>query len=278
MAMEFYNAKKVNDSLAMIKSLTGEILYLVEGKDRAVLIDTCLGVGHLKDLVEKLTDKPITVLLTHGHVDHAMGAPEFSEVYLNPKDIPLYQRQCPLEERKGYMEAGLGDTYTQIVEDSYVWPDKDYAFKELQDGMAFDLGGLHIDAYAFPGHTQGSMVFLLREMRILILGDACNNSTFLFDQDASPLDEYMETLLHVRDRLEGRYDRVFLSHHDMETGAEIMDNVLDVCREALDGRADDIPFDFMGCHAYIAKKCDDHFCREDGKCGNIIYNKERLHK
>ena len=277
-AMDFYNAKKINDSLIMIKSLTGEILYLVKGKDSAVLIDTCLGAGHLKNLAEKLTDKPITVLLTHGHVDHAMGAPEFSEVYLNPEDIPLYRRQCPLEERKGYLAAGLGGNYTQIVGESYVRPDKDYAFKELHDGMEFDLGRIHIDAYAFPGHTKGSMVFLLREMRILILGDACNNSTFLFDQDASPLEEYTETLRCVRDRLEGKFDRVFLSHHDMETGAEIMDNVLDVCREALSGRADDIPFEFMEYHAYIAKKCDEHFCREDGKCGNIIYNKERLHK
>lgn len=276
--MDFYNAKKINDSLIMIKSLTGEILYLVKGKDSAVLIDTCLGAGHLKNLAEKLTDKPITVLLTHGHVDHAMGAPEFSEVYLNPEDIPLYRRQCPLEERKGYLAAGLGGNYTQIVGESYVRPDKDYAFKELHDGMEFDLGRIHIDAYAFPGHTKGSMVFLLREMRILILGDACNNSTFLFDQDASPLEEYTETLRCVRDRLEGKFDRVFLSHHDMENGAEIMDNVLDVCREALSGRADDIPFEFMEYHAYIAKKCDEHFCREDGKCGNIIYNKERLHK
>jgi len=42
-----------------------------------------VGVGHLKDLVSGLTDKPLTVLLTHGHVDHANGAPEFDTVLLN---------------------------------------------------------------------------------------------------------------------------------------------------------------------------------------------------
>src|SRR5699024_1145280 len=109
------------------------------------------------------------------------------------------------------------------------------------------------------------------------LGDACNNSTFLFDQDACPLDEYIKALEGVRDRLKGKYDRVFLSHHEMETGTEIMDNVLEVCREAMDGKADDITFDFMGNRAYSAKKCNERFQREDGKCGNIIYSKEKLH-
>ena len=196
---------------------------------------------------------------------------------MNLSDVPLYQRQCSLEERKGYLAAGLGDAFGQIPEESYVLPEKDYAFRELADGMTFDLGGLHIDAFGFPGHTKGSMVFLLREMRILILGGACNNSTFLFDQDACPLDEYIKALEGVRDRLKGKYDRVFLSHHEMETGTEIMDNVLEACREAMDGKADDITFDFMGNRAYIAKKCNERFQREDGKCGNIIYSKEKLH-
>lgn len=277
MIMEFYEAVKVNESLTMIKSRTGELLYLAEGTERAVLIDTCVGVGRLKDFVSTLTERPLKVLLTHGHVDHAMGAPEFEEVYMNLSDVPLYQRQCSLEERKGYLAAGLGDAFGQIPEESYVLPEKDYAFRELADGMTFDLGGLHIDAFGFPGHTKGSMVFLLREMRILILGGACNNSTFLFDQDACPLDEYIKALEGVRDRLKGKYDRVFLSHHEMETGTEIMDNVLEVCREAMDGKADDITFDFMGNRAYIAKKCNERFQREDGKCGNIIYSKEKLH-
>lgn len=277
MIMEFYKSEKVNDSLTVIRSLTGELLYLAEGKEKAVLIDTCVGAGHLKTYVSELTGKPLTVLLTHGHVDHAMGAPEFENVYMNYEDIPLYQSQCSLEERKGYLQAGLGETAGQFEEDFFVLPDPDYHFLNLEDGMEFDLGGLHIDVFSFPGHTAGSMVLLLREMKILILGDSCNNSTFLFGEEACPLEEYMETLKRVKDRLQGRYDRVFLSHHDMETGTEIMDNVLDVCQQALDGNADDIPFDFMGNHAYIAKKCNEHFQREDGKCGNIIYSKEKLY-
>lgn len=42
--------------------------------------------------------------------------------------------------------------------------------------------------------------------------------------------------------------------------------------------ADDIPFEFMGHHAFIAKKCNERFEREDGTCGNIIYKKDKLYK
>ena len=92
--MQFYEYEAINDSMTVIRSMTGELLYLIEGTKKAVLIDTCAGVGHLRDVVEGLTDKPLAVLLTHGHVDHAPGAAEFDEVYMNRKDLDLYKKHC----------------------------------------------------------------------------------------------------------------------------------------------------------------------------------------
>lgn len=71
----FYSVYKVTDYIDAIKSKTGEIMYLLKGTKRAVLVDTCLGVGNIRSVVENITKLPITVLLSHGHVDHAMGAP-----------------------------------------------------------------------------------------------------------------------------------------------------------------------------------------------------------
>ena len=39
---DFYRAEKVNDRVTAILSLTGEIMYLVNGSERSLLIDTCL--------------------------------------------------------------------------------------------------------------------------------------------------------------------------------------------------------------------------------------------
>ena len=140
--MEYYSTEKINDHITLLRSITGELLYLVEGQEKAVLIDTCLGVGHLRSLVEKLTDKELLVLLTHGHIDHALGAPEFDRVYMNHKDLGLYQAQCPLPERKGYMQMGLApEVFAGIEEKDFVPPTPDYQFLPLEDGMIFDLGG-----------------------------------------------------------------------------------------------------------------------------------------
>ena len=273
--VEYYKAEKINEHMTAIRSMTEEIMYLVEGEEKAVLIDTCLGVGHLREFVENLTEKQITVLLTHGHVDHALGAPEFDEVYMNPADNKVYESMSPLEERIGYIKANLGGKLPDFTEDDYVQP-APADFKELKDGQIFDLGGVHIEVYALPGHTHGTMVMLIPEENALILGDACNNATFLFDENSLPVNEYKKNLIRVKDKLEGRYETTYLCHHVMTASKDMLTHVIEVCDEILEGNADDIPFEFMGHHAFVAKKANERFERVDGGEGNIVYDKEKL--
>ena len=273
--VEYYKAEKINEHMTAIRSMTEEIMYLVEGEEKAVLIDTCLGVGHLREFVENLTEKQITVLLTHGHVDHALGAPEFDEVYMNPADNKVYESMSPLEERIGYIKANLGGKLPDFTEDDYVQP-APADFKELKDGQIFDLGEVHIEVYALPGHTHGTMVMLIPEENALILGDACNNATFLFDENSLPVNEYKENLIRVKEKLEGRYETTYLCHHVMTASKDMLAHVIEVCDEVLGGKADDIPFEFMGHHAFVAKKANERFERIDGGEGNIVYDKEKL--
>lgn len=273
--VEYYKAEKINEHMTAIRSMTEEIMYLVEGEEKAVLIDTCLGVGHLREFVENLTEKQITVLLTHGHVDHALGAPEFDEVYMNQADNKVYESMSPLGERIGYIKANLGGNLPEFTEDDYVQP-APADFKELKDGQTFDLGGVHIEVYALPGHTHGTMIMLVSEEKALILGDACNNATFLFDENSLPVNEYKENLIRVKEKLEGRYETTYLCHHVMTASKDMLAHVIEVCDEILEEKADDIPFEFMGHHAFIAKKANERFERTDGGEGNIIYDKEKL--
>lgn len=276
--INYYKAEKIDDNITKIVSLTGELLYLIEGRDKAVLVDTCLGVGNLKKFAEGLTDKPITVILTHGHVDHAMGAPEFDKVYLNDKDIELFKKHSSLAVRKDYISMNLGENMPEFKDEDYVKPNENINFNNLSDGDIFNLGETTLQVFELPGHTKGSMVILIKEKRILILGDACNKATFLFDGDALTVEEYKENLIHLNKKLKGMYDRVFLSHHDMEVNSNIMENVIDVCDEIMSQKADDIPFEFMGQQNYIAKAVGENFKRLDRKDGNIIYNKDKIYK
>lgn len=274
--MEFYTSEKINDNLTCIRCRSGELLYLLEGDTECALIDTGFGMFHLSEYVKTLTEKPVTVFLTHGHVDHAMGAPEFDTVWMNLKDTELYRKQCTLEERSGYAHAVFGEAADGFTLEDYTKEEPEKEFQELKDGMVFDFAPFHLEAYEFPGHTPGSMVFLIREMEILILGDACNNATFLFDETSLPLMEYKKTVLRNKERLEGKFSRVLISHHVAEADVEILSQMAEICDEILAGTTDDVPFEFMGMKAYIAKKCNECFEREDGKYANLIYSKEKI--
>ena len=47
--------------------------YLLCGTEKAVLIDTGLGVANIKDIVDSLTTLPVVVVTTHVHCDHIGG-------------------------------------------------------------------------------------------------------------------------------------------------------------------------------------------------------------
>lgn len=82
-----FKTEKVTERITRIYAFATELMYLVEGTEKAVLIDTGSGIGSLKACVEQLTDKPVVVLVTHGHVDHAMGAAEIEDVIQVCEDI-----------------------------------------------------------------------------------------------------------------------------------------------------------------------------------------------
>ena len=71
-----------------------ESLYLVEGNDKAVLIDAGTKIKDLDKIVASITKKPIMLVATHVHPDHTGSAIDyFPEIYINPADtvvIPLY--------------------------------------------------------------------------------------------------------------------------------------------------------------------------------------------
>ena len=219
-----FRAERVSEHITRIYAFSSELMYLVEGDREAVLLDSGSGIGFVRPFVEKLTTKPIKVLLTHGHVDHAMGASEFptESVYISQKDAYIYREHCTHEFRS---EAFLlmGEKGINITEKDFtpVVPIENY--HDLVGGDIFDLGGISIEIYACPGHTKGSLVMLMPEERILLLGDACNGYTFMFQDYSLPIEDYHASLIEIKNKLEGKYDQVLASHGNGEQAHEVID-------------------------------------------------------
>lgn len=145
-------------------------MYLVEGSDSALIIDTGNGKGDLKTFIRKYTKLPLIVVNTHGHGDHVANDHLFDKVYINLLDTDLFHWVYS----KGMPKSLKLD-----------------AFKE---GQIFDLGGRKIKVISVPGHTRGSMVLLDRENKILFAGDNSNQLVWLFLNESLPLEIYLATL------------------------------------------------------------------------------------
>ena len=267
-----FQAEKISPRVTRIFAFNTELMYLVEGDDRAALLDTGSGFGSLRACVEALTDKPVTVLLTHGHTDHALGAAEFEEVYMNPLDEAVYAKHSamPFRARSG----ALWPDYAELRPDQIIPAMAFSDIHPLQAGDVFDLGGVTVECFACPGHTPGSLVFLLPEERMLLLGDACNDRTFLFDEFAASVPDYRAALMTLDAQTAGRYDRVLLSHGDGEGVPDMLRRVIAVCDDILAGRSDAQPFEFLGDCGLLARACGPDGARLDGGWGNIVYREE----
>ena len=165
-------------------------MFLLIGRDKAMLIDTGCGICDIKEIVGRLTDKPLMTVLTHAHGDHVGGAFRFDEIYLHKADEGML-RNTDNEGMKRYVEGfvdnpfdyGTGEKYpdvysvrgTDVAEFTKVPETLHY----IEDGDVIDLGDRPVEVIGTPGHTPGSISFLDRKTRVLFSGDACNVNLLL---------------------------------------------------------------------------------------------------
>ncbi len=131
--------------------MANESLYLVEGNDKAVLIDAGTRIADLDKAVASITDKPIMLVVTHAHPDHTGSAINyFPELYINPGDA-----------------------------DSPFLADYKGEVRDLSDGEVIDLGGRALEVVFTPAHTPGSTTFLDRDAGYGFSGDSFGSGNLL---------------------------------------------------------------------------------------------------
>lgn len=275
--MHFYTTEKVTEHITRIRPFWNDAcMYFVEGNDRAVLIDTGYGFGDLKGFVDGLCDKPYDVLISHGHLDHANGAGQWDKVYMSHKDIDLYHTRSSVEDRKENLRKFVPDI--DSYEDAYFPPVHGDDFVDLKDGDDFDLGGVTVHTIAAPGHTKGMLVFLVKEDRTILFGDACGVFTLFVTDEATSLEEYVTSLSTLKS-YEDQYDRILRQHGTCESPKSLLDEDIEIVKSILNGVDDHIPTTFSGIPCYIAREVHPNSnIRVDGREGNILYIPEKIHK
>lgn len=206
----------------------GDSLYVVDGKERALVIDTGMAADDIRTTVEKLTPRPYDLALTHGHGDHSWHAGLFDKVYLSMADKDMlffarFQGQAAPEAAK---------------------------LSGLADGDEIDLdGGIVVKVVALPGHTPGSVLFVDEFHKCVFMGDALGSGTGVWMQvpGASTLSDYAKSIRAAKEKLIQMGVEpagwAFLAGHDGQkytngynpVSFELMDDMAALCDKLVSG-------------------------------------------
>lgn len=204
--------------------------YLLEGNDRALLIDTGLGICDISEEVKTLTDKPVTAVATHIHWDHIGGHRYYSDFYAHEAELNWLAGEFPLNMQ----------TIRGMVVDRCELPQGydvgTYGFfqgtptRVLHDGDVIDLGGGEITALHTPGHSPGHMCFWEAATGYLFTGDLVYKDTLFAYYPSTDPQAYLQSLEKVAAL---PVKRVFPAHHTLDIQPEILARMRDAFR-ALD--------------------------------------------
>ena len=138
----------------------GANTYLVVNEDpkQAVLIDAGTRPEAVLEHLEKNGLELVAILLTHGHPDHLLGLKEIADAtgapsYMHPEDAQLLEYIPPM------LLNMMGLDKLELPEE----------FLPLEDGQKLELAGLEFEVMHTPGHSAGSVCFLVGG--VLFAGD-----------------------------------------------------------------------------------------------------------
>ena len=204
--------------------------YLLIGSDRALMIDTGLGICNISEQVQKLTDKPITAVATHIHWDHIGGHKYFSDFYAHEAELDWLNGKFPLPVQA--VKNMLTDR-CELPKDFDISNYEIFQGKPsriLEDGDTIELGGRMIHVFHTPGHSPGHLCFWEAEKGYLFSGDLVYKGTLFVHYPSTDPQSYLYSLekistLHVK--------RIFPGHHSLDICPEIVIRMRDAFR-ALD--------------------------------------------
>lgn len=190
-----FEVNKVFPDVLHIRDAMGVCMTLIIGENAALLVDTGYGTEHVAEFIRTLTDRPLTVLLTHCHHDHALGARWFDKTVMLPEDQPQWARYTGLDKRRQVLSQAIAKGLP-VTEGSFLAGE--CAMPYAIHGGTLELGGLTAEIIPCPGHTPGSCVVYVPQRKLLLTGDDWNPCTWLFFEEALPVQDYRANLRHLQ--------------------------------------------------------------------------------
>ena len=215
------------------------ISYLILGADRAVLLDTGMGIGDISAEVARLTDLPVVVVNSHSHYDHAGDNYRFTEVWAFDNDAEVAR-----------LESGLGraECVRFLSSDSYLDlpPDFDPKTYEIRPAPvtrrlrhleSIDLGRRTLTVHHTPGHNPGSLCLTDNRDGLLFTGDTFYPGMLYGHFHDSDFDLYLQSM-RVLVGLLDQVTHLCPAHNEAYVPKDRLLQVLDAFESIAAGEAD----------------------------------------
>jgi len=176
------------------------ISFLVQGSEKAVLIDTGMGVGDIRAEAQRLTSLPIAVINTHWHYDHIGGNYQFRDVwaYDNDFEVGKMERGMTVAEASPQMSpnrvcrplpAGFDPSNYEIRRCAVT--------RRLRHLEQVDLGQRSLIIHHTPGHSPGGICLFDTEDRILFTGDTYYPGTMYANLQRSDFRTFLSSIKYL---------------------------------------------------------------------------------
>ncbi len=259
--MVHYNMIEIVPEVTLIED-KDTCIYVVEGEKSAVVIDTGYGYYNLKEAVQEITEKPLTVICTHGHIDHAFGSHYFDKVYMHKAELPVYEEHSKL--RIQFKDQTAKDNNLPISDIEILCNSLVKEIEFVSNGQTFDIGGNVLEVILLSGHTPGSIGLIDRKHRILFSGDGIFTGVWMQLPESSTIAEYLKTVKSVKPYCKD-FDAIYTGHSKNCLPVSFIDDLEIVLNEILSGCKGKPYINNIASGMVYGR----------GRC-NVVYNPEKI--
>ena len=215
----------ITDDIYLINEFDGTNCYLAVGTEKALLIDCGTGFCDLRGACEKITNLPIAVVATHGHVDHIGGAGQFEEIYIHRDDCKAINKlQMSMPMRKAFLSGNSAIKAHGFNSKDVIKPKYKTRLIPIDEGYDFNLGNKIISVKHTPGHTVGSIALIDECDNIVFSGDNVCDALWMQLPGATSLEEWLPSAKWLYDM--SKEYRIFWGHRKAELSREYIKNVV----------------------------------------------------
>lgn len=238
---ENYKVEKIDNNTYRIEDSFQDQMYCILGNEKAALIDTGIGQSGLKDIISSITDLPVIVINTHGHIDHIGTNDEFTTCYLHKEDmevakehfegsypvsiIPELVKEMNLELKEEEIEDIIRRKKSKHVQRMQLTP--------IEDGDIISLGKRELEVIHLPGHTKGSIGLLEKKTGMLFIGDSiCSARVMLSFPNSASLSQFILSMEKLKKR-QGEIKIIYGGHPNIPITAQYIDLYIELSKKIL---------------------------------------------